>query len=164
MCQIYTYDEIKEQYPTIFDNVPVDIVELCKKMNIDLIGVNKNDDFCGAIKYNPQTEKFSIYVNSTHSYGRQRFTIAHELAHYFQHNEMVRVLGVYDKTMNRNKGFQDNQEHEANRLASKILMPSEALLKEIKIEDTKIDIEYLAKKYGVSEAAMGYRLTNLGVL
>ena len=164
MCKIFTYDEIKDKYPDIFKKVPVDIVSLCKYLNINLIGVNKNDDFCGAIKYNPQTEKFSIYVNRTHSYGRQRFTIAHELAHYFQHNEMVRVLGVYDKTMNRNKGFQDEQEHEANKLASKILMPSDALLEEIDIKDIKINISKLAEKYGVSEAAMGYRLTSLGVL
>ena len=165
MCKIYSYEEAKTTFPEIFSEIPIKLAELCKKMDIDVLGVKDDDTFCGSIKYNIERKKFQIYVNSSHSYGRIRFTVAHELAHYFLHNDIVRVRAIEDKTVNRIQGIYNQLETEANQLASKILMPEENIFMDVKQQTgNKIDVSSLAAKYAVSESSMGYRLTNLGIL
>jgi Zn-dependent peptidase ImmA (M78 family) len=112
-----------------------------------------------------------IGVNSTHSIGRQRFTIAHEIGHLILHKD--ESLHVDEKSP---IGFRNEEsslatkapEIEANQFAAELLMPVEHLAKEIKsisddmgAEDAVIE---LANRFQVSEQAMTLRLTRLGVL
>lgn len=64
-----------------------------------------------------------ICINSTTSYGRQRFTLAHELYHVLYEENMQRV--ICDMSMNSNKS---DSEKEADQFASYLLMPYDALL------------------------------------
>jgi len=64
-----------------------------------------------------------ICINSTTSYGRQRFTLAHELYHVLYEENMKRV--ICDMSMNSDKS---ESEQEADQFASYLLMPYDALL------------------------------------
>lgn len=100
------------------------------------------------IKYNPRD-----------SLKRQRFTIAHELGHYFlDHGNAFR-----DPKENFSMSHYDYREVSANKFAAEILMPEAAV--NILIKQRKIrDIAELARLFDVSIRAMEYRLKNLGFL
>jgi Zn-dependent peptidase ImmA (M78 family) len=113
-----------------------------------------------------------IGVNTYHHPNRQRFTIAHELAHYLLHRgKAVYVDKNYPVMVNlRNEvssKAEDIEEIEANRFAAELLMPYEFLYEDL--ERHKVDLENdsdegvraLAQKYKVSEQAMRFRIMNL---
>lgn len=102
-----------------------------------------------------------ICINSTTSYGRQRFTLAHELYHVLYEKNMQRV--ICDMSMNEEKS---ESEREADQFASYLLMPFDALLQ---YEDDKqkwnlekiIDAEQF---FQVSHQAMIHRLISDNLL
>lgn len=111
-----------------------------------------------------------IAVNSSHALNRQRFTIAHELAHIELHrHELERVVHVDRGSLRRDTlaaAGVDPIEIEANAFAAELLMPT-ALLKSA-LQGRSIDLEddsavfALAKRFRVSDAAMRYRLSSFG--
>lgn len=70
-----------------------------------------------------ENEDIVICINSITSYGRQRFTLAHELYHVIYEDDMKRV--VCGMSMN---GDKSESEKEADIFASYLLMPYDALL------------------------------------
>lgn len=103
-------------------------------------------------------------INSEESSVRQRFTIAHELGHFFLHHSKDTFIEYRDNKKNIMRGF---KEIEANSFAASLLMPFSILKKDV--EDyghtlSEDEVKVLAKKYDVSEISMTYRLTNLGLL
>ena len=93
--------------------------------------------------------------NSTTSYGRQRFTLAHELYHGLYEEDMQRV--ICDMSMNGNKS---ESEKEADKFASYLLMPYDALL-EYEHDKAKWDLEKVIDAeqfFQVSHQSMLYRL------
>ena len=102
-----------------------------------------------------ENEDIVICINSTTSYGRQRFTLAHELYHVLYEEDMQRV--ICDMSMNGNKS---ESEKEANKFASYLLMPYDALL-EYEHDKTKWDLEKVIDAeqfFQVSHQSMLYRL------
>jgi Zn-dependent peptidase ImmA (M78 family) len=112
-----------------------------------------------------------IGVNSAHSIGRQRFTIAHELGHLILHKD--ETLHVDERAP---IGFRNEEsslatkdvEIEANQFAAELLMPADLLAKEIESISDDLEAEAavseLADRFQVSEQAMTLRLTRLGIL
>lgn len=102
-----------------------------------------------------ENEDIIICINSTTSYGRQRFTLAHELYHILYEKNKKRV--ICDMSISSEKS---ESECEADQFASYLLMPYDALLE---YEDDKlkwnlekvIDAEQFFK---VSHQAMLHRL------
>lgn len=97
-----------------------------------------------------------ICVNSTTSYGRQRFTLAHELYHVLYEKQMQRV--ICDMNMNSDKS---ESEREADQFASYLLMPYDALL-QYKFDKNDWNIETIIDAeqfFQISHQAMVYRLT-----
>lgn len=95
-------------------------------------------------------------VNALHHPNRRRFTIAHELGHYFLH----RHLGDFEDTILFRKDKQLNpREFEANEFAARLLMPDEQFL----LERTRYpnDVSALAKEFGVSELATRFRIDSV---
>ncbi|MCH5253374.1 MAG: ImmA/IrrE family metallo-endopeptidase [Lachnospiraceae bacterium] len=97
-----------------------------------------------------------ICINSATSYGRQRFTLAHELYHVLYEEGMQRV--ICDMNMNADKSV---SEREADQFASYLLMPHDALLqyrqgKKSWDIGTIIDAEQF---FQISHQAMIYRLS-----
>jgi Zn-dependent peptidase ImmA (M78 family) len=97
----------------------------------------------------------AIGVNENHPVVRQRFTIAHELGQYIMGHDENRIL---DDSFDKNT---DN-EREANKFASELLMPYNILKADIEKEPH--NIPSLAQKYKVSEQAMSIRLLESGLI
>lgn len=108
---------------------------------------------------------YIIRVNRYEARERQRFTIAHELAHFLLHRHIVdsSADGITDNVLYRS-GKPEHTEYEANRLASEIVMP--ATLVKYRLEElggivSDSVIEQLAATFQVSKSAMEIRLDTL---
>jgi Zn-dependent peptidase ImmA (M78 family) len=106
-----------------------------------------------------------IGVNSQHHPNRQRFTIAHELAHIVLHpEELTKAVHVDKGSLRRDRVSAqgtDDLEIEANAFAAELLMPEEllsaALDEKLDLEDPQV-LESLANRFRVSLIALQHRL------
>lgn len=134
----------------------------------------EDDRKSGAIA--KKDDKWAIFVNEIHPPLRKRFTIAHEIGHYYQYrygspalSEVAQRLDsegiVTDLWIERN-GDINEAETEANQIAAEILMP-EDIVRSIVMNDRNglvhKSISDMAKIFGVSETAMAFRLKNLNL-
>lgn len=144
---------------------------------------SENTDFVGALT--KIKDQAYIFVNKDiDNIGRKHFTIAHELGHYFLLHNLHNNLGFCTNNDIVEEEYQENTiEREANYFASCFLMPEEKVKSAFliilenrsrkKIKDfllVKNDYTFgiwllirdeLTKRYGVSEAALRYRLQYL---
>jgi Zn-dependent peptidase ImmA (M78 family) len=102
-------------------------------------------------------DDFVICINSNTSYGRQRFTLAHELYHILYEKINGRI--VCDMNISDDK---PDSEKEADKFAGYLLMPYDALFQYSKKFDTwsldkVIDVEQF---FQISHMAMLFRLEN----
>ncbi len=110
--------------------VPVDIERIAKEEGIELTDGEFDNDFNGRIEYLVEVGTFVIYHPSidTNQYpSRVRFSIAHELGHYFipNHREIL-MKGCAHNSM---EGFRhdDAIERQADTFAAALLIPSTEL-------------------------------------
>lgn len=150
---------------------PVDVHRLAKELNVEILPEKLDNEVSGVLLRLP--DRLVIAVNDKHNEARQRFTIAHELGHLRLHQGRPLIV---DHVVRARVSMRDSQsslatereEIEANRFAANLLMPEnlmhEAVGSAIKgtFDETQT-IQALAKKFRVSEKAMEYRLTNLGL-
>jgi Zn-dependent peptidase ImmA (M78 family) len=117
-----------------------------------------------------------IGINSDQPPNRRRFTVAHELGHFFLHGEQ----GQQEVHVDHTKDFQvklrgpasskgvDDEEVEANLFAAELLMPTRFLQRDFSqgfdVSDDDEAVVRLAKRYGVSTQAMSIRLGYLGLI
>ena len=138
------------------------------------------------VSYTPLDEELSgmvyikgslaiIGVNSLHHPHRQRFTLAHEIAHLHLHRDeithAVHVDKRFTETVLRRDQLSsegvDEKEIEANQFAAALLMPAEKLLEAL--EDAALDVEdeqaldELARRFKVSKATLQYRIRNVAL-
>lgn len=113
-----------------------------------------------------ENDRYIIRVSRYESRERQRFTIAHEIAHFLLHRDIIdsSTSGIRDNILYRS-GQPQLIEYEANLLAADIIMPS-AKIKE-RLSDTVDDIDdeviaSLAEEFQVSRGSMDVRLEYLG--
>lgn len=147
--------------------LPVDPIDVAKRMGIhaseNVLGFI-SDEFNGAsgVAYIDQnTGQRVILVESSDAPTRKRFTAAHELGHHVlnhtQNGHMFRdTLKPQDVPFQR-----DICEVEANRFAAELLMPASRVEAAFR---TNYSVSDLARYFGVSEAAMTYRLKGLGLV
>lgn len=102
-----------------------------------------------------ESEDIIICINSAISYGRQRFTLAHELYHMLYQKDIQTV--VCDMSIN---GDKSESELEADRFAGYLLMPYDALLEyeHCKSEWSLEKIIDAEQFFQISHQAMIYRL------
>jgi Zn-dependent peptidase ImmA (M78 family) len=140
-----------------------------KALKIDLVYYTFDEDISGVLVLNGSHS--TIGVNQGHSEVRKRFTIAHELGHYVLHKDQGSMF--MDKVLFRKNSeeysVRDGKlEKEANYFAANILMPENIVKDYIEKNDIDfyedLDIQKMAKAFGVSSSAMTYRLINLGVI
>lgn len=141
----------------LYDGDRLDIVGLIGQRDDILI---KYDSLDPSISGNLSRsgDKWIITVNKSHHQNRQRFTLAHELAHYVLHKSEGDSFTdtVFFRGMSVN-----NIEYAANEFAARLLMP-EAKVRKLIQEGGAQSIEKLAESFGVSVAAMLYRVKQLG--
>ena len=145
---------------------PVPVDKLTKKLGLLLAPLPADDEISGAIIR--KDGRVVIAVNPAHHINRQRFTIAHELGHYFLHEGLEthvdQNLRVAWRNAESSKAI-DWNEIQANRFAAELLMPTAFMLKDLdSLEVVDIHaVALLAAKYVVSPGAMKIRLSQLGL-
>ncbi|MCR8667297.1 ImmA/IrrE family metallo-endopeptidase [Aestuariibaculum sp. M13] len=153
--------------------VPVPVKSVIKFLDIKLSPYDLGDDVSGVLVVNKGECK--IGYNSTESLVRQRFTLAHEVGHFWLHldNKEQELFVDDSKYMFRKQGGTKSQEYkkemQANQFAAALLMPKCLIQKEIELLDNGIINDHdlivaLSKKFKVSQISMTYRLNNLGFL
>ena len=132
--------------------------ELGIRVFMSFLGINKQRKaIAGKIMRDSSARSgFSIWILTADPPNRQRFTHAHELAHFILHRDLIQN-GLEDDAMYRS-GLPEPYEIEANKLAADILMPI-SLVKEWRIQES--DVGGLAKIFQVSTEAMRIRLEAL---
>ena len=157
---------------TFFENLSqvkkdgyVNLDELAKLEGIEVIYSKYKeykDEFSGLIKRD--NGKYKIVINGDHSANRQRFTLAHEIAHYFLHKDEIDKATIVDDGLYRS-GVPNSIEIAANSFASQILMPASLIdfhidkaLKHKNNNSTEKLLNYVAEKLRVSKQALAIRL------
>jgi predicted transcriptional regulator len=98
---------------------------------------------------------FDIVTEALASEPRRRFTVAHELGHYFLHSAQGEVPLI------ANRLGSSPAERECNWFAAALLMPEEEFRNEVKKEGA--EDEGLAQQFGVSATAVAIRKRSLGL-
>ena len=139
---------------------PTDLMGLASDLGIR-IEYAALGDFAGKIEmirseHGPP--EFVITLNEADSGTRQRFTLAHEIAHFIKHRKQLEAGNIIDSSMYRSL-LPDPMEWEANRYAAQLLMPLSAM-KKLWIEGVRIPLQ-VARRLGVSEQAATIRIDQL---
>ena len=111
------------------------------------------EDISGAVDH----ENEIIYINASESLGRNRFTLAHEIAHVRLHKGTSKI--DYRKSIETSF---DASEIQANQFAADLLMDA---LEVVKVwGNLQRDINKMANYFGVSRDAMKIRCKALGLM
>ncbi len=140
--------------------VPVKLGAIAKDLGIEVKVSSLPLNVSGQISKNGS--RYEIKINRHESRQRQRFTLAHELAHFLLHRDIIDSMGgkLTDNVLYRS-GASESIEYEANRLASQIVMPEQALQSAVSLYGENLSettVELLAEQFGVSKAAMEIRV------
>lgn len=138
---------------------PVPVEQIAEKMNIQ-------------INYAPSFEYSGILIrknggalmgiNTNESPARRRFTIAHELGHFFLENTTAVSIDYRDSS---NRPEKTIFEKRADDFAANLLMPRQLLVKDFKKLEGSYEerLVILSERYQVSNEAMMWRLKNLNL-
>jgi Zn-dependent peptidase ImmA (M78 family) len=142
---------------------PVPIDKIAENLGITIRYEPAEDKLSGALIRKPG--EAVIGVNSSHHSNRQRFTIAHEIAHFELHKGM-RLHIDESFLVNLRDGSLNREEVEANTFAAELLMPTDFITRDAERLRGEVEGEVLrlAKRYRVSQRAMEIRLANLGLI
>ena len=152
---ITTPEEVRKEYS--LHNFPLDIESLLERLNISLVKKVLDNDISGMLI--SDNGHYTIVVEERHSENRQRFTIAHEIAHYFLHKNLQEK---FEDVVFFRGTITNSMEFQANNFASELLMPKETFLQQIKKGKNKI--EELARFFGVSSLAIRVRAKQLNLV
>lgn len=141
----------------LIDNYHTDIEKIVKQNGLIVKREEMESAKSGYLKN--INGKWVIGINSKHHSKRQRFTIAHEFAHYILHIRDSNKGYYEDNTFFR---FENDSslEYKANEFAAQILMPQELVEDAIRTKSKKIT--ELADLFDVSVQALKFRLQDLG--
>jgi len=151
------FDKATEQYK---DVVPTPLVDIAKDLGIEVFLTKRfNDSTSGQIQ--KEGNRYAIYLNANHSYTRNRFTLAHELAHFkYDKNFLEKEEEIEDfkgrtfripSSLPRSKDtLHDERERRADSFAAELLMPEE---KFVDIWERKATIQEVADFFEVSPEA-----------
>lgn len=139
-------------------DLPVKLSALASKLGVRVVASTLPAGISGELR--PSADgSCVISINRHDSSRRQRFTVAHELAHFLLHRDHI-GSGIKDDALYRS-GLSDAREAEANRLAAEILMPMSLVQRQLQTHGgvaTEDVVAKLAVEFGVSDAAMRIRL------
>ena len=169
----YDVNEMPEVAQMILDRlgieeVPIPIVAIMKSLNFQVVAGELKDEISGIIGIDDDLAKnFKsskvIAINNKDNVGHQRFTMAHELAHYLFDFDVSNQI-VYYNTYNT---FEDENEEErrANYFAANLLMPEKKFKKEFDNVVIKnnlyVTVEKLSQIFQVSGEAVRRRISEL---
>ncbi len=139
------------------ENAPVDIVAIAHNLGINVYSACESENLSGKIIKDSKLggkSGYAIFVNSNDSPVRQRFTIAHEIAHFVLHKHEIGD-GIVEDALYRSC-LSNKKEVEANKFAADILMPWHLINRVM--QKPFENIKELAERFQVSQSAMSIRL------
>lgn len=142
---------------------PINISRIANDLGIMVLETSMPEPDVSGFIVKRDDGQICIYVNEDDSITRQRFTIAHELAHYYLHyresNGVSDKKGILDFVKFRNGVYDEggrDEEKQANAFAAELLVPFNAL-REL-WEAGHMDAAFLANRFAVSTEMMINRL------
>lgn len=138
--------------------LPVDPFRIAASLGIDVYLARMDPDASGAL-VGRGDETPTIYLSAADSPSRQRFSCAHEIGHFAHY--VAQGQTSFDRVEwrdARSATGTDPVERYANGVGAALMMPESAVRR---LQDR--DVYDMAKIFGTSPQAMGYRLLNLGV-
>lgn len=153
------------------DSLPIKaeiIAECVCELDIDWISLDRNDvlaaiSFCDKKIYMNESRKYELKNNL----GRMNFTVAHELGHWFLHQELAQenLFGLKGNILIcRGTNIKtDNKERQADIFATHLLMPERFVIEQLKNFETPLrdgDLKQIANIFRVSKQAMKIRLVD----
>ncbi|XSG82496.1 MAG: ImmA/IrrE family metallo-endopeptidase [Methyloligella sp. ZOD6] len=151
--------EVRADIDEYLSEYPVKLGAIAKQLGVKVLLSTLPRGTSGQI--GQENGDFVIRVNRHEAKHRQRFTLAHELAHYLLHRDRIVAEGGWSENVLLRSGQPADVEYEANRLASDLVIPSAQLAEataEYSGPMTGEVVEDLARRFGVSTAAMEIKL------
>lgn len=134
---------------------PIDPERIAKRMGMYVDRRPLGKDISGMLRVEPDFAP-QIYIDEADTSQRQRFTIAHEIGHYYERT----LNGEGDfNFIDRRGGRYDVHEFYADEFAGNLLMPEAEVRR---MDETSVSIAELAARFGVSLPAIRMRLKRLG--
>jgi Zn-dependent peptidase ImmA (M78 family) len=162
----------KVLHDAMIQSAPIPVDKIARLHGIVISNYNLGADVSGVLVL--KEGRATIGLNISDSQVRRRFTIAHELGHFFLEHQRGGLF-VDNHKKNFTVMFRDVQsstgevlqEQEANAFAAALLMPRNLLelwIKKCNFDLTdESDLKTLASKFKVSSQAMAIRIANLGL-
>lgn len=151
-----------------FPNNQVEPEEFAKERGIEIITGHYENAFDGMLEHD--AGDFFIYCNldrlESMATPRARFTVAHELGHYFidEHRNALKSGQVPKHSSHCDHESRNPIELEADHFASSLLMPSDKFRKRVKrVEAGLAGIQSLAGEFGTSLTSTAIRYAKLDV-
>jgi len=158
--------------------------KIMEKEGIKFKEINSsNVNFLGALTFGSNNQPYIMINQNIPNTGRKNFTVAHEFGHFFlNHKSHSNSFECYEDDIVEDKQSTKNIEHEANYFATCFLMPEQKIVSAfrgmLKFSKRTTNNDFLfvnkenygiwrnicnslTKRFGVSEAALRYRLINL---
>lgn len=149
-------------YPSRPLTPPVDPFAIAKECNIIVQPFpSHNPGISGCLML--QNDTFGIlYANHLPNDGFRRFTVAHELGHFFIEGHALKLLSSGIHTSYTEPGTKDPFERQANFFATSLLMPEREFRKALwRIGADLEGVRSLAGIFGVSLTAAAIRMAEL---
>jgi Zn-dependent peptidase ImmA (M78 family) len=152
--------EIVKRYISVH---PVKVGELAEELGLSVVRAPLPPNISGLIQPSATSRSgFEIKVNKYETSERQRFTVAHEIAHYLLHRSDIGA-GVVDSIMYRSS-LTSRKETEANKLAADITMPAAAIALELKKRNGVRDDDVASALAGVFRVSLPAMKVRLGIV
>lgn len=154
------------------DGTPVDVVQIAQRLGVKVVELDLGENSGLLLR---KDGKSTICVRHDDAHVRKRFTIAHEIGHfYLKHQDsgggdviVDRGFYISRRGVKASEGV-DLIEIEANQFAATLLMPKRLISRAVAAYGSApllhSDVEDLASTFEVSEQAMTIRLSALGYL
>lgn len=154
MLAVTNYRTTTDIIAPYLEKAPVNLEGMAGEMELEVSYEVLADDIAGKIERLPSSGRYRITVNQTHVPARRRFTLAHEIAHFVLHRDLIGD-GVTDSALYRSK-LSSPLEQQANRFAADLLMPARLVRK--KHREGVVAYADMAAAFDVSAEAMRIRM------
>jgi len=153
--------ERREICADFMQELPVRVGALARALGLNVLSSTLDLGISGEIRPSEEADAgFVIRINRHEIKHRQRFTLAHEIAHFLLHSDRIEN-GIIDNVMYRSK-LPSRLETEANKLAADIIMPRpiirQWLQNHFPVGYSSNDLGVISKAWRVSEEAASIRL------
>lgn len=168
-----TQQQIKDTVEKYKADIPVKVGSLAEDLDVKVIATGDLPEGISG-SFSKEDDDYVIYVDESHPIERQRFTIAHELGHFYKHRnelepgEEILNPSKKEKVMQRanhsSHAIEDpearKKEIEADEFAAELLMPKE---KFISVWTQSKKLRDVASFFQVSPVAANIRAMNLNL-